>query len=124
MSLLSLNDFSDAHHVYQAINNYHKINCTSLYIQCGVLEDKSNVLLDLVLQIMKEPFFNVLRTQVKIFFEISHRFDHKFQVKSLKQHPHVKLPIKCVKCISGAARIRRRLSGEKSQRSTGNQICR
>ncbi|CRL00867.1 CLUMA_CG014118, isoform A [Clunio marinus] len=51
------------HHVYQAVSYYHKLSCTSFYIQCGIQDDKSNVLLDLVLQMLKEPFFNVLRTQ-------------------------------------------------------------
>lgn len=56
--------FSGTHHVFQVQNSYNKINCTSCYIQCGIQDDKSNVILDLILQILREPFFNVLRTQV------------------------------------------------------------
>jgi insulysin len=37
-----------------------------MYIQCGEQNDRSNVLLDLVLQILREPFFHKLRTQVRI----------------------------------------------------------
>lgn len=49
--------------VFQIFNNFHKVNCTSVFVHCGLQEDKTNVLLDLVLQILKAPFFDVLRTQ-------------------------------------------------------------
>ncbi|KAL7014553.1 hypothetical protein ACKWTF_016003 [Chironomus riparius] len=50
-------------YTFQTANNYHKYNCISLFIQCGLQDDKSNVLLDLILQIIRAPFFDILRTK-------------------------------------------------------------
>lgn len=55
---------SGVSHFLEASSTCHKVNCTSVYIQCGNQDDKSNVILDVILQILKESFFNVLRTQV------------------------------------------------------------
>lgn len=50
-------------YLFEAPNDYHKSSCSSLYLQCGVQEDDSNVFLDLCAQILSEPCYNVLRTQ-------------------------------------------------------------
>ncbi|KAG5669690.1 hypothetical protein PVAND_017573 [Polypedilum vanderplanki] len=50
-------------YTFQTINEYHKYNCISYFIQCGLQDDKSNVILDLILQIIRASFFDVLRTQ-------------------------------------------------------------
>jgi len=49
-------------YLFESSNEFHKASCASLYLQCGVQEDKSNVFIDLVSQIMSEPCYNVLRT--------------------------------------------------------------
>lgn len=48
-------------YLFEAPNDFHKSSCSSLYLQCGVQEDDSNVFLDLVAQIMSEPCYNILR---------------------------------------------------------------
>lgn len=48
-------------YLFETQNEFHKSSCSSLYLQCGVQEDNSNVFLDLVAQILSEPCYNVLR---------------------------------------------------------------
>jgi insulysin len=57
---------SDEPYLFESSNEFHKASCSSLYLQCGVQEDNSNVFLDLVSQIMSEPCYNVLRTQEQL----------------------------------------------------------
>ncbi|CAO1412986.1 unnamed protein product [Diamesa tonsa] len=49
-------------YLFETENKFHKSSCSSLYIQCGIQEDKSNVFIDLVTQILSEPCYNQLRT--------------------------------------------------------------
>ncbi|CRK98493.1 CLUMA_CG011850, isoform A, partial [Clunio marinus] len=53
-------------YLFECTNEFHKAGCASLYLQCGVQEDNSNVFLDLVSQIMSEPCYNILRTQEQL----------------------------------------------------------
>jgi insulysin len=39
----------------------HNDNCTLFYLQCGVQSDENCAVVDLIAQIMSEPFFSVLR---------------------------------------------------------------
>lgn len=52
--------------MFESTNEFHKASCSSLYLQCGVQEDNSNVFIDLVSQILSEPCYNVLRTQEQL----------------------------------------------------------
>lgn len=54
------------HFLFESTNEFHKASCSSLYLQCGVQEDNSNVFIDLVSQILSEPCYNVLRTQEQL----------------------------------------------------------
>lgn len=62
---LSFSRSAGIHHLYQAKGSHYKTNVTSYYIQCGIQDDRSNVILDLIHQIIREKFFYVLRTQVR-----------------------------------------------------------
>jgi hypothetical protein len=53
--------FSGERYLFESPNEFHKSSCSSLYLQCGVQEDNSNVFIDLVAQILSEPCYNVLR---------------------------------------------------------------
>jgi insulysin len=57
---------SGEHYLFESPNEFHKASCSSLYLQCGVQEDNSNVFIDLVSQILSEPCYNVLRTQEQL----------------------------------------------------------
>lgn len=61
----SISRSAGIHHLYQAKGSHYKTNVTSYYIQCGIQDDRSNVILDLIHQIIREKFFYVLRTQVR-----------------------------------------------------------
>lgn len=52
-------------YIFETENEYHKSSCAELYLQCGVQTDEANVFVDLVAQILNEPFYNTLRTKVK-----------------------------------------------------------
>ncbi|KAJ6645539.1 Insulin-degrading enzyme [Pseudolycoriella hygida] len=49
-------------YLFEIENEYHKSSCNSLYLQCGPHTDRSNVLLELVNQILSQPFYHQLRT--------------------------------------------------------------
>lgn len=55
---------SGEQYIYETENQYHKSSCAELYLQCGVQTDRSNIFIDLVAQILNEPFYNQLRTKV------------------------------------------------------------
>lgn len=44
----------------------HATHCVETYLQLGLEEKRSNMLLELATQILKEPCFNVLRTQEQL----------------------------------------------------------
>lgn len=56
----------DEHFLFESTSEFHKASCSSLYLQCGVQEDNSNVFIDLVSQILYEPCYNDLRTQQQL----------------------------------------------------------
>lgn len=57
---------ADEHFLFESTSEFHKASCSSLYLQCGVQEDNSNVFIDLVSQILYEPCYNDLRTQQQL----------------------------------------------------------
>lgn len=58
-------------YLFETENKFHKSSCSSLYIQCGIQEDKSNVFIDLVTQILSEPCYNQLRTIEQLGYIVS-----------------------------------------------------
>lgn len=56
----------DEHYLFESTSEFHKASCSSLYLQCGVQEDNSNVFIDLVSQILVEPCYNELRTKQQL----------------------------------------------------------
>ncbi|XP_060809254.1 insulin-degrading enzyme isoform X1 [Amyelois transitella] len=50
----------------EAKNSVHKSSCASLYYGCGVRTSRTNVLLELLAQILNEPCFNTLRTKEQL----------------------------------------------------------
>ena len=44
----------------------HPTHCVEVYLQCGLEEIRANMLLELSTQLLKEPCFNVLRTQEQL----------------------------------------------------------
>lgn len=49
---------------YEVLNDIHKSSCIELYYQCGLQTTQNNMKLELFVQIIQEPCFNVLRTKV------------------------------------------------------------
>lgn len=52
--------------VYESYNDVHKSSCIESYYQCGLQETKDNVLLELFVQIIHEPCFDILRTKEQL----------------------------------------------------------
>ena len=52
--------------MYSAENEVHATHCVEMYLQLGLEEKRANMLLELGTQILKEPCFNVLRTQEQL----------------------------------------------------------
>lgn len=51
-------------YVYEVNNAVHKSSCIELYYQCGLQSTENNMVLELIAQIIEEPCYNRLRTQV------------------------------------------------------------
>ncbi|KAM0735141.1 Insulin-degrading enzyme [Formica fusca] len=54
------------HFVFEAENKLHKSSCTEVYYQTGLQSTESNMLLELLAQIISEPCFNILRTKEQL----------------------------------------------------------
>jgi len=52
--------------LYCTQNEVHPTHCVEVYLQCGLKEIRSNMLLELSTQILHEPCYNVLRTQEQL----------------------------------------------------------
>jgi len=52
--------------VYRIDSSAHPSSCTAVYLQCGTLSTENNMKLELIAQILKEPFFNILRTKEQL----------------------------------------------------------
>lgn len=53
-------------YLFETHNGYHKSSCAELYVQCGRQTDRSNVMVDLVAQVLTEPCYNQLRTKEQL----------------------------------------------------------
>ena len=54
------------YYVYQKTNGVHKSSSIEIYYQVGQQQTQTNMLLELFVQIISEPCFNVLRTQEQL----------------------------------------------------------
>ncbi|XP_012261292.2 insulin-degrading enzyme isoform X2 [Athalia rosae] len=52
--------------LYQIENKLHKSSCAEVYYQCNLQATESNMLLELLVQIISEPCFNTLRTKEQL----------------------------------------------------------
>lgn len=55
-----------ADYVFHVENTIHKSSCAESYYQCDLQSTRSNMLLQLLVQIIAEPCFNTLRTQEQL----------------------------------------------------------
>jgi len=53
-------------YLYQTKNEIHKTSSIEIYYQCGIQETRTNMLLELLAQIIKEPCFHQLRTKEQL----------------------------------------------------------
>ncbi|QQP57679.1 Metalloproteaselike, partial [Caligus rogercresseyi] len=56
----------DSHSVFEATNEYHKCSSIESYYQIGLRNPRSNILLELLAQVLDEPCYNVLRTKEQL----------------------------------------------------------
>ncbi|XP_043497973.1 insulin-degrading enzyme isoform X2 [Polistes fuscatus] len=54
------------HFLFEVENKYHKSSCTEIYYQSGMQTTESNMLIELLGQIIQEPCFNILRTKEQL----------------------------------------------------------
>lgn len=54
------------YYLYQKTNSVHKSSSIEIYYQCGQQATQSNMLLELFVQIISEPCFNILRTKEQL----------------------------------------------------------
>jgi len=57
---------TDPHCIYRTGNSFHKTNGIEVYYQCGVQNTRSNMLLELLTQIIKESCYDQLRTKEQL----------------------------------------------------------
>ncbi|XP_036326734.1 insulin-degrading enzyme-like [Rhagoletis pomonella] len=53
-------------YLFENQNNYHKSSCSQLYFQYGPQTDRSNIMLNLIAQVLSEPCYDVLRTKEQL----------------------------------------------------------
>ncbi|KNC32106.1 Insulin-degrading enzyme [Lucilia cuprina] len=53
-------------YLFEKDNNYHKSSCAQLYFQCGPQTDRSNIMVNLIAQILTEPCYDCLRTKEQL----------------------------------------------------------
>ncbi|XP_018404393.1 PREDICTED: insulin-degrading enzyme-like, partial [Cyphomyrmex costatus] len=58
------------HFLFEVENNLHKNSCTMVYYQTGLQSTESNMLLELLAQIIQEPCFNTLRTKEQLGYTV------------------------------------------------------
>ena len=57
---------NNSHYLYTTQTEVHKSSCISVYYQCGLKSTASNALIELFLQIISEPCFDMLRTKEQL----------------------------------------------------------
>lgn len=55
---------ADCHYIFEVRNRLHRCSCSEIYYQCHLQSTHTNMLLELLVQIISEPCFNILRTKV------------------------------------------------------------
>lgn len=55
-----------SHFMYEMPNQYHKSSCTEAYYQCCMQSTENNMLMELLVQVLNEPCFNILRTKEQL----------------------------------------------------------
>lgn len=58
------------HYLYQKENNVHKSSAVCIYFQCGIRDTLPNILLEMLVQILSEPCFNILRTREQLGYVV------------------------------------------------------
>ncbi|XP_032591237.1 insulin-degrading enzyme isoform X1 [Drosophila grimshawi] len=53
-------------YLFEKENDYHKSSCTQLYMQCGAQTDYTNIMVNLVSQVLSEPCYDCLRTKEQL----------------------------------------------------------
>lgn len=67
MTLLRQIQLEDqSNYVYRLDSSAHPSSCTAVYLQCGTLNTENNMKLELIAQVLKEPFFTILRTKEQL----------------------------------------------------------
>lgn len=56
--------FAGCNFVFELSNALHRSSCAEVYYQCNLQSTQSNMLLELLVKIITEPCFNILRTKV------------------------------------------------------------
>ncbi|XP_003701355.1 insulin degrading metalloproteinase isoform X2 [Megachile rotundata] len=57
----------DGHHfLFEVQNKFHSSSCTQVYFQTGLQSTESNMLLELLAQLISEPCFTILRTKEQL----------------------------------------------------------
>ncbi|PSN57801.1 Insulin-degrading enzyme [Blattella germanica] len=54
------------HYVFEVRNRLHRSSCTEIYYQCNLQCIHTNMLLELLVQLINEPCFNILRTKEQL----------------------------------------------------------
>lgn len=70
------------YYLYQADNKVHKSSSICIYYQCGMQDTLPNMLLELLVQIVSEPCFNILRTKEQLGKD-SHNNSLKFHLTQI-----------------------------------------
>ncbi|GFO42676.1 insulin degrading enzyme [Plakobranchus ocellatus] len=63
---MSFSYFTGCYFIYKQKNKVHKSSSIEVYYQCGQQNTESNMLLELFCQVIREPCFNILRTQEQL----------------------------------------------------------
>uniref|UniRef100_A0A1A9ZU27 Insulin-degrading enzyme n=1 Tax=Glossina pallidipes TaxID=7398 RepID=A0A1A9ZU27_GLOPL len=53
-------------YLFEKENEFHKSSCTQVYFQCGPQTDHSNIMVNLMAQILTEPCYDCLRTKEQL----------------------------------------------------------
>ncbi|KAH8300473.1 hypothetical protein KR018_008259, partial [Drosophila ironensis] len=53
-------------YLFEKDNEYHKSSCAQLYLQCGAQSDRTNIMVNLVSQVISEPCYDCLRTKEQL----------------------------------------------------------
>ncbi|XP_046368976.2 insulin-degrading enzyme-like [Haliotis rufescens] len=75
---------SESCHLYQMTNSVHKSCCVCVYYQIGMQDTRSNVLLELLKQVIGEPAFDTLRTKEQLGYIVWTRVRRCYGAQGLR----------------------------------------